>query len=143
MTLFGLSNGIAKTISIIVGVLFLAGGLLAFFKYDPAAYDKEATGTIVDIEEHYTTTGDDDYVEYTVYIDYTAGGKTFERTEYFEYDSSMKVGDTVKFFYMSEDPSQIAGANKDNAPYFALIFAAVGLVILVITGVKIVRKKPM
>ncbi len=132
----------ATVISIVIGLMFLIGGLLFFLKYDPASYDKQATGTIVDIEERYETIGDDDQLVYDVYIDYTVEGKTFEHVEYFEYHTGMKKGDTVTFYYKSTDPSQIAGSDKDMAPYFGLAFAAVGLVMLVVTGIRIVRKKP-
>ena len=130
----------ANTISIIVGIMFLAGGLLFFLKYDPEAYDMEATGTIAEINEHYELVGNDHQLVHTVYIDYTVGDKTFEHVEFFEYNRKMKVGDTVNFFYMSEDPSQIAGSDKDKAPYFGLAFAVIGFALLVVTGVKIFSK---
>ncbi len=143
MTAFNISNVFSKAVSIIVGLMFLVGGMIFFLKYDPAAYDTEATGTIVDIVERYEMTGDDNQLVHDVYIDYTAGGKSFEHVEYFGYNSKMKVGDTVHFFYMSEDPSQIASDNKESTPYFGLGIAVIGLGLLVVTGVKIIRRKPM
>lgn len=138
-----IANFFSKSTSIIIGVLFLVVGLIFFFVYDPAAYDSQGTGTITEITEHYEMVGEEEELMHDVYIDYTAGGKTFEHAEYFEYDSGMKVGDTVEFFYMSSDPSQIAGSSKDKAPYIGLVFAAIGLVMLVITILKIIRRKPM
>ncbi len=137
------TNVFSKVISVIVGLMFLAGGLLFFFKYDPAAYDTPATGTIVEINEYYDYTGEDSQLMHDVYIDYKAGDEVFEHAPYFEYNSSMKVGDEVEFFYMSSDPSQIAGSNKESSRYFGLAFAVIGLIELIITAVKIVRKKPM
>ena len=137
------ANIASKIISIIVGVMFLAGGLLFFFKYDPDAYDMQGTGTVVDIVESYEMVGDDDQFTYTVFIDYEVNGEKYERIEYFEYHTGMQIGDTVEFYYMSTDPSQIAGSDKNLGPYIGLAFAVVGLVMLVITVVKIVRKTPM
>lgn len=137
------SNVMAKAISIAIGLIFLVVGLIFFLKYDPAAFDTEGTGTIVEINERYEYVGDDAQLVHDVYIDYSVGDETFEHVEFFEYNNGMKVGDTVKFFYMSEDPSQIAGSDKDKAPYFGLAFAVVGLGMLVVTVVKIIRRKPM
>ena len=133
---------IIKTIGcFVVGLLFLVAGLLFFFKYDPDAYDTEVTGTIVDINEHYELVGGDNELQYTVYVDYTVGDKTFSHAEYPGYNSSMKVGDTVNFFCMSSDPSKIAGLDKNAAPYIGLGFAAAGLVLLVIAVLQLIRKK--
>ena len=133
---------IIKTIGcFVVGLLFLVAGLLFFFKYDPDAYDTEVTGTIVDINEHYELVGGDNELQYTVYVDYTVGDKTFSHAEYPGYNSSMKVGNTVNFFCMSSDPSKIAGLDKNAAPYIGLGFAVAGLVILVIAVLQLIRKK--
>ena len=135
-----MANALSKIISILVSLLFLVGGLIFFFLYDPAAYDKEGTGTVVDIQEHWETFGEDEQLVSTAYIDYTAEGKTFTHVEYFECDSSTKIGDTVSFYYMSTDPSQIAGSTKDSAPYIGLAFAAVGLIGIVITVIKLFKR---
>lgn len=133
---------ILKTVGcLVVGLLFLVVGLLFFFNYDPDAYDTEVTGTIVDIDEHYELVGDDNELQYTVYVDYTVGDKTFSHAEYPGYNSSMKVGDTLNFFCMSKDPAQIAGSDKNAAPYIGLGFAVAGLIIVVITVLRMIRKK--
>ncbi len=137
------ANIFSKAISIIIGLMFLVIGLLFFFKYDPDAYDVEAVGTITDIEEHYETVGDDEQLTHTVYIDYSANGTEYKHAEYFQYNSSMKIGDEVSFCYMSSDPSRIAGSNKALTPYFGLGAAVIGAVMLVIVIVKIVKKAPM
>ena len=138
-----IANVASKIISIVIGLMFLIGGLIFFFAYDPASYDAQGTGTIAEIDEHYETVGDDTQLEHSVYIDYTVDGKTYEHVDYFEYHTGMKVGDPVSFYYMSSDPSQIANSDKDKAPLFGLIFAAIGLVVLVVTAFKIIRGKPM
>lgn len=130
-----IANVFSKVTSFVVAVLFLVLGLVFFFKYDPDAYDMEGKGTVAAIEENYS--GDD--LTYDVYIDYTVDGQKYERAPYFEYDSSMKVGDEVSFYYMSADPSQIAGSTKDAAPYIGLAFAAVGLIMLAVMVLKVIR----
>lgn len=141
MSLEKISGGISKVLSIVVGVLFLAGGLLFFFKYDPDAYDMQTTGTVVELEDHYEFIGDEEELVTTAYIDYTVGDKTYEHVEYFEYHTGMKVGDTVEFYYMSSDPSQIAGSDKNAGPYIGLAFAVAGAAVIVFTIIRIVRKK--
>ena len=138
-----LINIFSKSVSIIVGVMFLVIGLIIFLKYDPAEYDVKATGKIVDIEEHYEYIGDDPKLVRTVFIDYTVDGKKYEHIEFIESDSNMKIGDEVEFFYMSKDPTQIAGTDKEKAPYVGLIFAVIGAIILAVTAIKIIKKKPM
>ena len=130
---------VGRVISILVSLMFLVGGLIFFFCYDPAAYDSQGTGTVADIVESFDTAGDMDDTHYDVYIDYTVDGKKYEHVEYFEYHTGMKVGDKVEFFYMSRDPSQIAGSSKNAGPYIGLAFAVVGLVMLVVTVVRMIR----
>ena len=137
------ANFFSKSVSIIVGLMFLIIGSIFFFKYDPDAYDVPAIGTITDIEEHYESIGEDNELVHTVYIDYTADGTKYEHVEFPGYNSGMKIGDTVDFFYMSEDPTQIAGTDKGSTPYFGLAAAVVGLIILIVTVVKIIKRKPM
>lgn len=137
------ANAFSKIISIIIAVMFLVIGLIFFFKYDPDAYDMQGTGTIAEIVERYETSGDDNRLVYDVFIDYTIDGKEYKHVDFFEYDSSMKEGDKVEFYYMSSDPSQIAGSTKDAAPYIGLGAAVLGFIMLVVTVVKIIKKKPM
>ena len=138
------ANVFAKTVSIIIGLMFLIGGSIFFFCYDPADYDMQTTGTIVEITDYYDYTGQDDpQLMHDVYIDYTVDGVTYEHAEYFEYNSKMKVGDTVELYYMSQDPTQIAGSDKNMAPYFGLGIALIGLIMLIVNIIKIIRRKPM
>lgn len=141
--MFRAANVFSKVVSIIVALMFLVIGLIFFLKFDPDAYDMECTGTIVEINEYYEHVGGDNQLMHDVFIDYTAGGQRFEHVAFFEYNGDMEVGDTVSFYYMSEDPSQIAGANKGSTPYIGLGISVLGLVMLVVTGVKILRKTPM
>lgn len=134
------ANVFSKSVSIIVAVMFIVIGSIFYFKYDPAAYDTEGVGVISEIDEHYEWVGDENELVHNVYIDYTANGETFEHAEYFEYNHKMKVGDTVEFFYMSDDPSQIAGKDKEMTPYFGLAFAAVGLIMLFFGGKSFAKK---
>lgn len=143
MTKLNFANVFAKSISIIIALMFIVIGSIFFFKYDPDAYDTKGTGKIVEIDEHYEFVGEDNQLVNTVYIDYTVGEEKYEHVEFFEYHSGMKVGDEVEFFYMSDDPSQIAGSDKGATPYIGLAFAIVGVIMLVFTVVKIVKKKPM
>ncbi len=116
-------------------------GLIFFFKYDPAAYDTKGTGTIAEIDEYYETVGDDWELVHRVYIDYEAAGKKYEHVDYFEYNDRMKTGDTVTFYYMSEDPGQIAGSDKEYVPYYGLGFAIIGLIMLVVSLIKTIKRK--
>ena len=113
-------------ISLVIGLMFLVGGLIFFLKYDPDAYDMHGTGIIVEIDEHYESIGGENELQHTVYIDYSAGGQKYEHVEFMEYRSRMAVGDTVEFYYMSEDPTQLAGTGKENTPYWGLGFALIG-----------------
>ena len=142
MSQFNIANGFAKTISIIIGVMFLVIGMIFFLIYDPAAYDAQGTGTIVDIEEHYELVGDEDELVNTVYIDYSAGGKKYTHAVFPSYHSGMQVGDAVEFYYMSQDPTQLAGTDKDIAPYFGLAFAVIGFLMLIRLVLRLICRKP-
>ena len=128
-------------ISLVIGLMFLVGGLIFFLKYDPDAYDMHGTGIIVEIDEHYESIGGENELQHTVYIDYSAGGQKYEHVEFMEYRSRMAVGDTVEFYYMSEDPTQLAGPGKENTPYFGLAFAVIGAGMLVFTVFRTVRRR--
>lgn len=143
MKRFSFPSIFSKTTSIIIGVVFIVVGLLMFTRFDPDAYDVKATGTIVEIEEYYDYTGDKMQLAHTVYIDYSAGDTKYEHVEFVEYNHKMKVGDEVEFYYMSDDPTQIAGTDKEYTPYYGLGFAAIGLIVLAVTVIKIFRRVPM
>lgn len=125
-------------VSILVGLLFLAIGLIGFFRFDPDAYDVSTVATISRIEEttEYDSSTESFNTVHTVYIDYTAGGQRFEDVEYGSYNSSMREGNHLKIYYMSDDPSCITGEDKEKVPYFFLGGAVLGAVML---GVDIVR----
>ena len=130
----------SKTTTIIISVLFIVIGLIFFIKFDPDEYDVLATGTIVEIDEHYEYVGDENQLVHTVYIDYTAGDTKYEHVEYGSDNHKMQVGDTVEFYYMSSDPSQIAGTDKELTPYIGLGFAVVGVIMLVVPIIKRLRR---
>ena len=139
--MFKLSSVLSTVVSIIVGLMFLVIGLVFFLKYDPDAYDTPGTGTIVEIDEHYESIGGENELQHTVYIDYSAGGQKYEHVEFMEYKSRMAVGDQVEFYYMSSDPTQLAGPGKENTPYFGLAFAVIGAGMLVFTVLRTVRRR--
>ena len=130
----------SKTTTLIVAVLFIVIGLLFFIKFDPDEYDVLTTGTIVEIDEHYEYVGDDNELVHTVYIDYTVGDTKYEHVDYGSYNHKMKVGDEVELYYMSSDPTQIAGTDKEFVPYIGLAFAVVGVIMLIVPIVKRLRR---
>ena len=137
------ANVFSKIISFILAVLFIVVGLIFFFKYDPDAYDVKTTGVIVEIEEHWEMVGDDNEIAYTPYIDYTVGDTKYEHVEFPQYDSSMDVGDEVEFFYMSKDPTQIAGTDKAFGKYFGLGIAVIGVIMLAISVIKFFKGRAL
>lgn len=139
---FNMASVFGKVTSLIISALFIVIGLVFFLKFDPEAYDVKATGTIVEIAEYYDTSGTENELHHSVYIDYFAGDKKYEHVDYGKYNSRMKVGDEVEFYYMSADPSQIAGTDKEKVPYIGLAFAIIGAVLLVITVYKMLIRKP-
>ena len=131
----------SKAVIVLVSVMFIVVGLIFFFNYDPDAYDVKASGTIVEIEEHYEMIGGENELQHTAYIDYQVGRETFRHVPFPSYNSKMKVGDVVEFYYMSSDPSQIAGLDKEKTPYIGLAFAVIGLLMLVVSAVTSLRKR--
>ena len=138
---FNPASVFGKVTSLIISLLFIVIGLLFFFKFDPAAYDVKATGTIVEIAEYYDTTGTENELHHSVYIDFFAGDKKFEHVDYGKYNYRMKVGDEVELYYMSADPTQIAGTDKEKVPYIGLAFAVIGFIFLAITVIRTLRGK--
>ena len=136
----GIGSRLFRTIiTVAVSAVFIVVGLVFFTSYDPSVYDVKATGTITDMDEHYESIGGDNELVCDVYIDYVADGKNYEHVEFGEWNSGMRLGDEVEFWYMSSDPAKIASAGKDAAPYFALAFAIVGFVILAVTIIRGIR----
>ena len=131
----------SRTVSIIISVMFIVIGLIFYFKFDPSDFDVKASGTIVEIDEHYESIGGDNELVHTVYIDFFAGMKKYEHIDFGSYNSKMKVGDTVEFYYMSTDPTQIAGLNKEKVPYIGLAFAIIGFILLVVEVFIVIRRK--
>lgn len=118
----------SSAITIIVGIMFMAGGLLLFFTFDPDAYDMETTGTIVEITEEYDQINET--WNYTPYIDFDAMGQKLTNVPYDTYKSSMKVGDEVVVYYKHGHPEEYVGEDKGFARIFGLIMAAVGFVVM-------------
>lgn len=139
MFLSKVSGIFSRVTSIVIGIIFIVVGLIFFLKFDPDAYDMQTTGVITEIEEHYELIGDDNELMHDVYIDYTVNGEKYEHAPYFSYNSGMKVGDEVEFYYMSEDPAQIAGSDKNATPWFGLGFAVIGFGLTAVTVIKMLR----
>lgn len=135
-------NFMAAAIAFPVAIAFLILGSVFFLKFDPAAYDVKATGTIVAIDEYYESIGGENELMHTVYIDYSAGGKKYTHVVFPSYHFGMQVGDAVEFYYMSQDPTQLAGTDKDIAPYFGLAFAVIGFLMLIGLVLRLIRRKP-
>ena len=137
-----------KLVSIVLSVVFIAGGVafivLGIHQISTKdLYDSTVTATVVDVEENLDTITDPENAEtnVTVYIDYEVDGVKYEHVEAPEYDSSMKVGDTMEILYQSKDPSKYSGQNIGQT---AAIFIGLGAV-LAIAGcaatVKAITKK--
>ena len=127
----------SRRFCLLFGLLFLVVGTLTFFTFDPKDYDRTTTGTIVDFA--YRSDPGDDSVTTVVYVDYTADGSRYEHAEYPGYNFTMDIGDEVKLYYMSSDPSQIAGPGKNLMPYVSAAAAIMGAVFFVV-GVRGGRK---
>lgn len=118
----------SSVIAIIVGLMFMAGGLFFFFTFDPDEYDMETTGTIVEITEEYNI--QNEVWDYTPYIDYDAMGQKFKHVAYDTYKSSMEVGDEVVVYYKHGHPEEFVGGDKDSAKIVGLVFAIAGFLIM-------------
>ena len=132
-------NTLTKVIAVATTVVFIVLGLFFFFNFDPDAYDMQTNGTIVEIDEHYESIGGDNELMHNVYIDYQVGMKQYKHVEFPSYNSKMKVGDAVEFYYMSQDPTKITGADKNIAPYFGLGFAVIGFIMLIASVIRFLR----
>lgn len=117
---------------IAVALLFVVLSVYAITHSDDTVY-RSTKATIVRIEEEYDTLNEQ--YEHKVYVDYELDGVKWENIEYGAYDSSMKVGDTVKVIYDMKDPTSIQAEGSVNVPYIVggvgLAFLAFGVFMLV------------
>ena len=129
----------AKIICVLIGIVFIVIGTIVAVTANPKAYDKETTGIIVHIDEHWETHVDEDDLVHDVYIDYTVDGKTYTNVQYPEYKAGMQVGDEVKVYYQSENPLLIAGEGKDLLPVFGIGFAVIGLIMIAVSVISFLK----
>lgn len=122
--------------AVILGIVFVVSGIHKLATKD--LYDSTVTATVVDIQEEWDTSADDNSPQTTthVYIDYEVDGKKYEHVESPEQNGNMKIGDTVEILYQSKDPSKIS--TKDISKVSA-IFIAAGALVAVIGGISTVR----
>ena len=137
-----IASAYIKVFNIVFGILFLVIGLLFFFKFDPAVYDKTATASITGIDEYYDMVGGENTLCHDVYVSYAADGVTYKDVILGSYHSGMKVGDSVEILYMSEDPSQITTGNPSFVPYFGLGAAIIGAGSIIVTIIRTIKRKP-
>lgn len=118
---------------ILVGILFVGASIFIIVKDKDTVYEK-VDATIVNIEEYY----DNNLEEYshTVYVDYEVDGVKYTNKEYGSYDSSMKIGDTVKGQYDVNTPELIQAEGSENIPY---IIGGVGLIVLAVGILKLIK----
>ena len=118
---------------ILVGILFVGASIFIIVKDKDTVYEK-VDATIVNIEEYY----DNNLEEYshTVYVDYEVDGVKYTNKEYGSYESSMKIGDTVKGQYDVNTPELIQAEGSENIPY---IIGGVGLVVLAFGIFKLIK----
>ena len=127
-----------RRFALLFGAFFLVLGLLTFFTANPKAYNGTTTGTIVDFEQQMGTGSDDTTV--ITYVDYSVDGVRYTHVPYPSYNFTMDIGDEVKLYFKTSDPSQIAAPGKDLMPFVGLGAAVLGGVVL-ITSLRGTRKK--
>lgn len=102
-------NGLAIFIAVF-GVMLVAAA--AFIAIRSSVYRKngiETVATITRIERKSDSDGDDNE---SVYVSYTVDGENYEgKLDY--YSSFMRVGNTVKIFYMPDDPQDMISAGSN------------------------------
>ena len=102
-------NGLAIFIAVF-GVILVAAA--AFIAIRSSVYRKngiETVATITRIERKTDSDGDDNA---SVYVSYTVDGENYEgKLDY--YSSFMRVGNTVKIFYMPDDPQDMISAGSN------------------------------
>lgn len=95
---------------VVFGVILVAAA--AFIAIRSSVYKKngiETVATITRIEHETDSDGDDNA---SVYVSYTANGENYEgKLDY--YSSFMRVGNTVKIFYMPDDPQDMISAGSN------------------------------
>ena len=115
-------NGLAIFI-VVFGAILVAAA--AFVAIRSSVYRKngiETVATITRIEHETDSDGDDNA---SVYVSYTVNGENYEgKLDY--YSSFMRVGNTVKIFYMPDDPQDMISAGSNVA--FVTIMIAFGII---------------
>ena len=132
---------LVRVMTLLVAVVMIVIGTIFFVKFDPDAYDTKGIGKIVEIEEHYESIGGDNELQHTVYIDYQAGKERYQHVAYPAYNSKMQIGDTVEFYYMSDDPTSMVTGNKNLVPYIGLAFAVIGLIMVLVPVARFILRR--
>ena len=95
---------------VVFGAILVAAA--AFVAIRSSVYRKngiETVATITRIEHETDSDGDDNA---SVYVSYTVNGENYEgKLDY--YSSFMRVGNTVKIFYMPDDPQDMISAGSN------------------------------
>lgn len=102
-------KGLAIFIAVFGVILVVAA---AFIAIRSSVYRKNGIETIATITriEHETDSDGDDNA--SVYVSYTVNGENYEgKLDY--YSSFMRVGNTVKIFYMPDDPQDMISAGSN------------------------------
>lgn len=116
---------------LVIGIAFLVF-FLFFNKPIPENY-VETNAKIIRIEEELSPTydesdgiNDDDY-EHRVFVEYSYNDKTYTEKEYGNYNSNMKVGDTVIVYVNPDDPEEFM-----SDPSGSTIFIIVGIIVILV-----------
>ncbi len=131
-------SAMPRRFAIPFGALFLIVGLLTLFTFNPKEYNGTTTATIVDFEQQ-TGAGDENN-DIITYVDYFVDGVRYSHVPYNSYDFTMDIGDEVKIYFKTSDPSQIAAPGKDLMPFVSIGAAVLGAAVL-ISSLRIGRKK--
>lgn len=110
--------------ALLLSLVFVGVGI--FLLCNPTAYDSQTTAEITKIESDGGSWDGDTFEEnFTVYVRYEAGGKTYENIPLNSYSSSMQVGDTLEIQYNAAEPETIATTGFDILP---IVLIAAGLI---------------
>ncbi len=118
----------------LVGVLFMAVSVLLLTKVDNSGYIK-TEAEILRIEE----SGSGEEKEYHVFVRYAVNGDVYER-ELPAYDSSWKVGDTVKCTYKADDPGDLRSGDPLLWALLSGIAGIAAFVFGILAGLKALKK---
>ena len=122
-------SAIPRRFALPFGALFLIVGLLTLFTFDPKEYNGTTTATIVDFEQQ-TGAGDENN-DIITYVDYSVDGVRYTHVPYNSYNFTMNIGDEVKIYFKTSDPSQITAPGKNIIPFVGIGAAVLGAAVLV------------